>query len=36
MTAPTELPLAGVKVVDFTQVMTGPVATQVLAISAPT
>ena len=30
MTAPTELPLAGVKVVDFTQVMMGPVATQVL------
>ena len=30
VTAPTELPLAGVKVVDFTQVMMGPVATQVL------
>ena len=31
MTAPAELPLAGIKIVDFTQVMMGPVATQVLA-----
>ncbi|PSC02521.1 formyl-CoA transferase [Alsobacter soli] len=31
MTSPIELPLAGVKIVDFTQVMMGPVATQVLA-----
>ena len=30
MTNPAELPLAGIKVVDFTQVMMGPVATQVL------
>lgn len=31
MTSPAELPLAGVRIVDFTQVMMGPVATQVLA-----
>ncbi len=31
MSAPAELPLAGIKIVDFTQVMMGPVATQVLA-----
>ena len=31
VTAPAELPLAGIKIVDFTQVMMGPVATQVLA-----
>lgn len=31
MTSPAELPLAGIKIVDFTQVMMGPVATQVLA-----
>ena len=31
MTAATELPLAGIKIIDFTQVMMGPVATQMLA-----
>jgi crotonobetainyl-CoA:carnitine CoA-transferase CaiB-like acyl-CoA transferase len=31
VSAPAELPLAGIKIVDFTQVMMGPVATQVLA-----
>jgi crotonobetainyl-CoA:carnitine CoA-transferase CaiB-like acyl-CoA transferase len=31
VTTPSELPLAGVQIVDFTQVMMGPVATQVLA-----
>ena len=31
MSVPAELPLAGIKIVDFTQVMMGPVATQVLA-----
>lgn len=31
MTSPAELPLAGIRIVDFTQVMMGPVATQVLA-----
>lgn len=31
MTAANELPLAGIKIVDFTQVMMGPVATQMLA-----
>ena len=31
MTTASELPLAGVQIVDFTQVMMGPVATQVLA-----
>ncbi|MGL4291170.1 MAG: CoA transferase, partial [Phreatobacter sp.] len=28
---PQDLPLSGVKVIDFTQVMMGPVATQMLA-----
>jgi formyl-CoA transferase len=31
VTSPTDLPLAGIRIVDFTQVMMGPVATQVLA-----
>ena len=31
MSASAELPLAGIRIVDFTQVMMGPVATQVLA-----
>ena len=31
MTLPDQLPLAGVRIIDFTQVMMGPVATQVLA-----
>ncbi|MHB2169088.1 CaiB/BaiF CoA transferase family protein [Alsobacter sp. R-9] len=31
MSETAELPLAGIKIVDFTQVMMGPVATQVLA-----
>ena len=31
MTQAAELPLAGIQIVDFTQVMMGPVATQVLA-----
>lgn len=31
MTSTAELPLAGIRIVDFTQVMMGPVATQVLA-----
>ncbi len=28
---PNDLPLSGIRIVDFTQVMMGPVATQVLA-----
>ena len=31
MSVSAELPLAGIKIVDFTQVMMGPVATQMLA-----
>jgi crotonobetainyl-CoA:carnitine CoA-transferase CaiB-like acyl-CoA transferase len=30
VTAPIDLPLAGIKIIDFTQVMMGPVATQML------
>jgi crotonobetainyl-CoA:carnitine CoA-transferase CaiB-like acyl-CoA transferase len=30
VTAPADLPLAGIKIIDFTQVMMGPVATQML------